>query len=247
MYFDPVSHAGRDCRDGGLKENNPTQVALIEAREVWGDAKPCDIILSVGSGYAKTAPIAPKRPFGIPGWLYHLFNTLLDTMNGQEAWNRFYDTLSTRQKERAARLNVLFQQDMEPGFDDLAGIGKMEQEAQDFVFPAKYTDSTTSPVQGPVQTMMIDLMADRLRASLFFFDLDKVTQKREFHTSRARSIAASAHTRNRREIAARKRSRMNLSGLSRSSSPGPSSSVSMVVSTVTLRVKWKSLSLSARE
>lgn len=176
IYFDRVSHDGHDCRDGGLKESDPSRVAVTEARGIWGDNKPCDIVLSVGSGYARSTPVVPGKPLRMHSGLYHMFMNLLDTMNGKEAWERFYDTLDQGQKERAGRLNVKFSQETEPAFDDVEAMARMEREAKAFVFPVEVSKSPTSPVVGPVQTTMIDIIADRLRASMFFFDLDRVTQ-----------------------------------------------------------------------
>ncbi|KAK0731946.1 acyl transferase/acyl hydrolase/lysophospholipase, partial [Lasiosphaeris hirsuta] len=180
MYFEHVSHAGRECRDGGLKENNPTQVALNEARKIPNcSTRPLDLILSIGSGFADKPAEAPNH-LGlstlIPEWLYNLFATLISTMNGEEAWQKFHDNHKGHIQERSSRLNVKIAGPEEPSFDDRSQIPKMEDEARRYNFAGTVPNTPTSPILGPAPACMIQCAADRLRASLFFFELDKVTQ-----------------------------------------------------------------------
>ncbi|KAH6855719.1 acyl transferase/acyl hydrolase/lysophospholipase [Chaetomium sp. MPI-CAGE-AT-0009] len=181
MYFEPFSHAARICRDGGLKENNPTQVALNEARKIPNcSTRPLDLILSIGSGFADNPASAPNNnSLGIrliPEWLSNLFATLISTMNGEEAWQKFHDNHKGHIQERASRLNVKIAGPEEPSFDDITKIAKMETEARQYKFTGSVPNTPTSPILGPAPSCMIQCAADRLRASLFFFELDNVTQ-----------------------------------------------------------------------
>jgi len=180
MYFEHVSHAGRECRDGGLKENNPTQVALNEARKIPNcNTRPLDLILSIGSGFADKPAEAPNY-LGlstlIPEWLYNLFATLISTMNGEEAWQKFHDNHKGHTQERSSRLNVKIAGPEEPSFDDRSQIPKLEEEARRYNFTGTVPNTPTSPILGPAPACMIQCAADRLCASIFFFELDKVTQ-----------------------------------------------------------------------
>ncbi|KAK4141483.1 uncharacterized protein C8A04DRAFT_14074 [Dichotomopilus funicola] len=181
MYFDHVSHATRECRDGGLKENNPTQVALNEARKIPNcSTHPLDLILSIGSGFADKPASAPNNNSSgirlIPEWLSNLFATLISTMNGEESWQKFHDNHKGHIQERACRLNVKIPGPEEPSFDDITTIDKMEAEARQYKFVGSVPNTLTSPILGPAPSCMIQCAADRLRASLFFFELDNVTQ-----------------------------------------------------------------------
>jgi predicted acylesterase/phospholipase RssA len=53
MYFEPTEYDGNVCRDGGLLENNPVQIAVNEARTIWGPDIVFDTVLSLGCGEAK--------------------------------------------------------------------------------------------------------------------------------------------------------------------------------------------------
>eukprot|EP01126_Amoeba_proteus_P065814 TRINITY_DN9418_c0_g2_i2.p1 TRINITY_DN9418_c0_g2~~TRINITY_DN9418_c0_g2_i2.p1 ORF type:complete len:259 (-),score=57.51 TRINITY_DN9418_c0_g2_i2:84-860(-) len=50
-YFDIFEEAGMFFRDGAMMANNPSGIALSEARGVWGN-KNIDMVLSVGTGLA---------------------------------------------------------------------------------------------------------------------------------------------------------------------------------------------------
>lgn len=183
MYFEHVSHAARECRDGGLKENNPTQVALNEARKIPNcSTRALDLILSIGSGFAdKPASHPNNNSLGIrliPEWLSNFFATLISTMNGEEAWQKFHNNLNHEPhiRERASRLNVKIAGPEESSFDDITEIAKLETEARRYDFTGPAPNTPTSPFLGPAPSCMIQCAADRLRASLFFFELDNVTQ-----------------------------------------------------------------------
>lgn len=175
MYFEHVSHAGYECRDGGLKENNPIQMALNESRKIWEDPT-FDVILSVGSGQAKFPQTEPSSFHSIPKWLRRLFSILVSTMNGEDAWTRFRDSQDMRIQERSARLNIKLEGTTEPEIDDTKAIPSMETAAKEYYFHEKPSTSPFSPTFGTVQVDAIQCLADRLRASLYFFELTSITR-----------------------------------------------------------------------
>src|ERR1700733_10265061 len=83
MYFEPTSHEGNECRDGGLKENNPVQIAVNESKTIWGNKTNFDLVLSVGAGQAQDPQKRPSSNFILPSCLTDLFNILISTMNGE--------------------------------------------------------------------------------------------------------------------------------------------------------------------
>lgn len=183
MYFEPFTYDGTQCRDGGLKANNPLQIAVNESKAIWGEGVPYDLILSVGSGSAPNPPKEPSSSIIIPSWLTSLFATLMTTMNGQQAWRQFSKNADPRLLNRTARLNVEFQTPHEPPLDDTSSIDWMESHASRYRFPRQLLDDPHDAFRpthsGKSETSVIDNLADRLRASLYFVELGSVTEKKD--------------------------------------------------------------------
>ncbi|KAF5687085.1 hypothetical protein FCIRC_2473 [Fusarium circinatum] len=175
MYFEHVSHAGHECRDGGLKENNPIQVALNESRKIWEEPT-YDVILSLGSGQARYPATEPVSTAIIPKWLAHLFSTLVSTMNSEDAWDKFRCSQDWRIIDRASRFNLRFDGSTEPALDDVNAITSMEAAAKKAKFYERPSRSPFSATSGITEAGALHLMADKLRASLYFFDLGSITK-----------------------------------------------------------------------
>ncbi|EWZ80936.1 hypothetical protein FOWG_15265 [Fusarium oxysporum f. sp. lycopersici MN25] len=175
MYFEHISHGGHECRDGGLKENNPIQVALNESRKIWEDPT-YDVILSLGSGQARFPAAEPVSTAIIPKWLAHLFSTLVSTMNGEDAWDKFRSSQDSRIIDRALRLSLRFDGSTEPALDDVNAIISMETAAKKATFYERPSISPFSATSGIVQVDALQCMADKLRASLYFFELGSITK-----------------------------------------------------------------------
>lgn len=58
-YFDGFTANGHRLADGGVSTNNPTGIAVQEAKALWPD-KQLDVVLSVGVGLKPTKPCAPS-------------------------------------------------------------------------------------------------------------------------------------------------------------------------------------------
>lgn len=176
MFFEPTSHEGNECRDGGLKENNPVQIAVNESKTIWGDRTDFDLVLSVGAGQAQSPQKRPSSDSSLPSWLADLFNILISTMNGEDAWRRYKECQDTRIAGRSSRLNVQFQGDYEPSLDDLESIPMMESVAEKYKFFERGSDTSFSPISGTPDTSLLEILADRLRASMYFLQLASISQ-----------------------------------------------------------------------
>ncbi|KAK3936131.1 hypothetical protein QBC46DRAFT_367088 [Diplogelasinospora grovesii] len=174
IYFEPSWHDGAHCRDGGLRENNPVQIAVNEARTIWGSEAVFDMILSLGCGQARHPQ---RQPSSKNFWLTDLLTTLIKTMNGEAAWRKFEENVGQPLRDRCDRLNVHFSDNTEPELDDVGAIGWMEKLAESFSFHYQIPQGPFSPVFGPVSHNSLEVLADRLRASLYFFELRSLTQQ----------------------------------------------------------------------
>jgi hypothetical protein len=182
MFFEPMRHSGVDCRDGGLKENNPLQIAVNESKKLWGEKAHYDLILSVGSGQADIPQSRPTSKFVIPSWLSDLLTTLLSTMNGEDAWLRYKDAQPQRVLERSSRLNVRFPGTKEPALDALEQIDSMESTARAYdKFHERVSNTPFSPISGITKTGMLETLADRLRASLYYLQVKSISQLDEVY------------------------------------------------------------------
>ena len=187
MYFEPAYHAGVECRDGGLLENNPVQLAVDEARAVWGSSATIDMVLSIGCGWSLKPQNEPASTFVLKPWLAELFKTLLATMNGYEKWKAFQRSTPQPLLDRCYRLNARFSKDeIEPELDDVRAIDSMAKLAMsaDFV----YNDSSKpfAPVLGAFKQSTLEVTAQSLNASLYFFELDAITQQDDVSVIRGR-------------------------------------------------------------
>ena len=126
MFFEHTSHSGCDCRDGGLKANNPIQQAVNESKSIWGKEIDFDLLLSIGPGHADKPQKQPSSRHVMPQWLTNLLKTLLSTMDGQGAWDMFVQSAEPRIHDRATRLNVEFEDQSEPALDDIGSVRRME-------------------------------------------------------------------------------------------------------------------------
>lgn len=182
MYFEEYKPktVGAPCRDGGLQENNPVQVAVNEADRRWGEVTPIDMVLSIGSGQASQKGKIQGPPSSwwiIPDWVQDLLKNMLDNMNGQKSWNSFCKNSPRGRKARAHRLNLVFSDSNEPELDAVDKVSDLAEQARSFIF---------RPPQGHSQGFAVhptseDKTSDRLvtialslRASLFYFHMKQV-------------------------------------------------------------------------
>lgn len=179
MYFERAHHAGQECWDGGLKANNPIQLAMTEPQSVWGSDVDFDLLLSVGSGHAGR-PQRQHTAHMAQSWVGDLLKVLLSTMNGETAWETFRP--EARILDRAVRLNVEFDSEVQPALDDVKSIPAMQSAAENHRFTNNpygvFRISPLSPLNGKVPGQMLPCLAAQLRGSMFFFDMEYMEQRR---------------------------------------------------------------------
>lgn len=179
MFFEQALHDGYECWDGALTANNPIKLAVSEPQSIWGEDVNFDVLLSVGSGRSSRPHRQPSLNVK-PLWLADLLKTLLSTMDGERVWADFHH--ETRILERIVRLNVDFKSDIEqPSLDDVRSVSAMESIAEQYYFHKdagkKLYSTTLSTMVGRIPNGMIECLAARLRASLFFFEMDYMEWK----------------------------------------------------------------------
>jgi hypothetical protein len=177
LYFDPVQYEGDECRDGGLSDNNPVQIAMNEARDIFSRKPVFDLVLSLGCGQALKHQT--KLPWPGPKWLAPLYNTFIETMNGESAWLRFEQALPDTILQRCKRLNIQIPREKEPDLDDTSAVNQMEEWAKSEDFHHAIYRQDFSPLIGVGGGEALGILASRLKASLYFFELNSLTRQED--------------------------------------------------------------------
>ncbi|KAF2278979.1 FabD/lysophospholipase-like protein [Westerdykella ornata] len=138
-------------QDGGLQHNNPASIAQWEMRFIWPNKDPPDFTLSLGTGTTMlTNSCKDKERFYV-----RLFRSFMRSLDGEDAWKRFFNSLPTSLRHRYHRLNI-FLPGQEPRLDDVAKIAELKTQTAQAIIQ----DIDTAPV------------LDSMIASLFYFELD---------------------------------------------------------------------------
>ncbi|KAF8533989.1 acyl transferase/acyl hydrolase/lysophospholipase [Trichophaea hybrida] len=123
-YFPP--HTLRDTgsfQDGGLRHNNPVNIAQWEARVIWPKATVMDIVLSVGTGTSPST--ASSTRFLSGSFIARLYRSFVASLDGQKAWEELQNCLPQERKANYFRLNVAFD-GKEPALDDLVEMHRLK-------------------------------------------------------------------------------------------------------------------------
>ena len=172
MYFTSYNPpvVGAECRDVGLQQNNPVQIAASEGKRLWGDAVKIDLLLSIGTGRSERSPEGPTTWKLLPAWVKPLFQNLMNDMNGEKIWDQFLTNADEHLKSRSMRLNVVFEDSTEPTLDDVSKIDSMQAEAASYNFPKSTIESSLGRV------CQLEEVAHRFLASLFFFEVSSISE-----------------------------------------------------------------------
>lgn len=112
-------------QDGGLRHNNPVDLALWECRKIWNSDTTPDVVLSLGTGTEEHPP-SPKAPhfrhvFN-DGFIPRLCRSFMTSLDGERAWRDLINRLDESTRDDYFRFNVPLSTE-EPRIDD---VGQME-------------------------------------------------------------------------------------------------------------------------
>ncbi|KAH0545442.1 hypothetical protein FGG08_000443 [Glutinoglossum americanum] len=148
--------------DGALYYNNPVQIAETERKLIWSDTESLDpdIILSIGTSHNPRSEPKPSPPPNTHGVLTHIKELMRistdhieNSLNGEQTWKSFMQTLHGRDKKRFVRLNA--ELDFDP--PKLDEVGKMK-ELQNYVRRQMESDGRITD------------LAHKLIATCFYFE-----------------------------------------------------------------------------
>lgn len=130
-FFKTASFSFGTFQDGGLKHNNPVNIALWECQHIWPAVKSPDVVVSLGTGTEKQAQnSSPQRDtfrhIWRDGFIPRLFRSFMSSIDGENAWRDLWNRLDTHSRKQYFRLNVIFPTSMpEPGIDDLGSLEEL--------------------------------------------------------------------------------------------------------------------------
>ncbi|KAL9078314.1 MAG: hypothetical protein Q9157_002777 [Trypethelium eluteriae] len=147
-------------QDGGLRYNNPLNVALLEHGFLWPGKGEPDFALSLGTGTSEakgdafaSGPQSPVRDRFLP----RLYKTFMLNLDGEKAWHELVNNLPPERTMRYHRLNLTLK-GPEPAIDDVAAMSLLKGYAEEKI----------------AMDAQITSLLDSMHASMFFFELDDV-------------------------------------------------------------------------
>ena len=127
VLFQPVriSSVGT-FQDGGLKHNNPINLALWESRYIWPSLSKPDLVLSLGTGTTHaSSPAAPNfRHVVHDGFIPRLWRSFMSSLDGQAAWRDLWNRLDDTSRENCFRLNISLSSNG-PAMDDIDRMNEL--------------------------------------------------------------------------------------------------------------------------
>jgi hypothetical protein len=160
-FFRPANVAQYGAfQDGGLRYNNPVNLAIWESRQIWPTHNSPDFVLSLGTGTTEaTSPKASQsRHILQDGFIPRLCRSFMSSLDGQATWRELEHRLGDENRIHYFRLNVTLE-DI-PAIDDASCMERLRNSVH---------------FQPKVHGMQLDLVSAMLAAT-FFFELDKLPQ-----------------------------------------------------------------------
>lgn len=139
-YFKPKCLPGLGTfQDGGLRHNNPVNIALWESGVIWPETN-LDILLSMGTGSSVTS----KKP-SRNGFIPRLVRSFLSSMDGEDTWQQLCNRLPREVKDKYFRFNVKFN-GSEPAIalDSVDKMQELEQRGRTEINLGKKIDAAES-------------------------------------------------------------------------------------------------------
>ncbi|KAL9083483.1 MAG: hypothetical protein Q9165_008510 [Trypethelium subeluteriae] len=128
IFFRPAHIPAHGAfQDGGLKHNNPINLALTETRAIWPTSSCPDVVLSLGTGMAETqSPVAPHfRHVFNDGFIPRLYRSFMSSFDGESVWRDLQNRLDERAKRDYFRFNLEMQDT--PLIDDTSRMNEFRQ------------------------------------------------------------------------------------------------------------------------
>ena len=152
-------------QDGGLRFNNPLQLALWELPTIWPSTPKPSIAVSVGTGYSTADPwtdLVPMRGIIQDGFGPRLFRSLMasPSLHGHNSWLATINGIEHSSQHRYHRLDLSLDGG-KPEMDDPSQMPWLQSQVEKHLC----TD------QGHLLT------AQALRAASFYFELDRIPTK----------------------------------------------------------------------
>ncbi|CAI6336998.1 unnamed protein product [Periconia digitata] len=146
-------------QDGGLQHNCPSDIADWEIGFLWPEKPIPDYALSLGTGTAfyTTSTLQHRKSYR---FLTRLFKNFMRSLDGEDAWRKFYNNRPASTRGRYHRLNVRFSSH-EPQLDDVSSLTQLKSQATEAIC-STHND--------------IGLIIDTIKASMFYFELDSMPQ-----------------------------------------------------------------------
>lgn len=147
-------------QDGGLRHNDPMELALWECPKIWTSDTTPDVVLSLGTGKEDDlrSPKAPNfRNVLDDGFIPRLCRSFMSSLDGERAWRDLANRLDDNSRGNYFRLNVPFSGG-EPRLDD---VGRMDELRQ----------SVHLQPEGPRDRKRIALA---ILVTSFYFELDTI-------------------------------------------------------------------------
>jgi hypothetical protein len=141
-------------QDGGLQHNNPSAIAKWEMMFLWPTKAYPDFALSLGTGTSSTETTPRRRTKD--RFLIRLFKNSMQSLDGEHAWMRFYNSLPLEVRKRFHRLNLHFK-GAEPRLDDVDSMPTLKAQVPEAICSM---DNDISAV------------IDAMTATIFYFELD---------------------------------------------------------------------------
>ena len=144
-------------QDGGLRHNNPLNIALWESRFLWPQKGEPDFALSLGTGtpYRRSSSTSPVKD----RFFQRIMKTFMLSLDGEKTWDEFVNSLPETSRSRFHRLNLSLSSS-NLGIDDVSIIENLKRRAQEH-FEAD---------------AQVRLVRDSIWASLFYFELEDCPQ-----------------------------------------------------------------------
>ena len=147
-------------QDGGLKHNNPVDLALWECRKVWSHSADPDVVLSLGTGSDEEArsPKAPHfRHVFNDGFIPRLCRSFMSSLDGERVWRDLQNRLDENTRADYFRFNIAIHEE-ETRIDDVEQMEMLKNYVQ--LQPHGQADRVK--------------MASALLAASFYFELETV-------------------------------------------------------------------------